>query len=193
MTDDELEIWRRQWRGQPAVPIDLIRKVERQTIYMRFGYLALFVPGSVGVGAVVLAVLMPSLPTMVLAVGVWAFLIIIALMGIKASKSLWAPTTESTAAYVDLSVRRCRAQLKSVRLYYLVAPLLTIFIMAVQYWFLASYDVLKTSRDIAWMVGAWVYASAIMAFVGLLMRRWGKKVRVELSYLENLQRRLGED
>ena len=45
MTDDELEKWRQEWRGQPAVPIDLIRKVERETAYSTLGYLALILPG----------------------------------------------------------------------------------------------------------------------------------------------------
>src|SRR5262249_561792 len=60
MKDDELEIWRRQWHSQPDVPIDLIRKVERQTVYMKLQRLALIAPVLVGVGTIVAAVIIKS-------------------------------------------------------------------------------------------------------------------------------------
>ena len=44
MKDEELNMWRKEWHTQPAVPIELIRKVERQTVYMRLGKWVLTLP-----------------------------------------------------------------------------------------------------------------------------------------------------
>ncbi len=33
--DNELEVWRRQWQSDTTVPLDLRRKVERQSRFMK--------------------------------------------------------------------------------------------------------------------------------------------------------------
>ena len=51
MTDDnELESWRRLWLSQPGAPIELVRRVERRTVYMRLEriaeiFMAIFIGG----------------------------------------------------------------------------------------------------------------------------------------------------
>jgi hypothetical protein len=76
MTDDELEVWRRQWHSQPAVPMDLIRKVERETVYMRLDWVSQIMPALIGVGAIIGAVVTHNISWVLLAAGTWMFIFI---------------------------------------------------------------------------------------------------------------------
>ena len=38
--DTELEVWRQQWQSVTTVPLDLRRKVERQSLFMKIAILA---------------------------------------------------------------------------------------------------------------------------------------------------------
>jgi len=190
MKDDELEIWRREWNSQPRVPVDLIRKVERQTVYMKLGQLTLILPLLIGVAATAAAVWLQTLLTIIFAVGVWSFILIMGYLRIKNSRGIWSPAADTTAAYVDLSIRRCRAQIKSIRLVYVVAPLLTTFVMAVDYLIIASYGVLKTRRDFLFMLAAFAYGGGIVAIVVWLMSKKRGKIEAELAYLLSLQRQI---
>jgi len=98
MKDDELETWRRQWNSQPAVPIDLIRKVERQTVYMKLEQISLLLPALIGVATIVLAVRVRTFPWIILAIGIWFFNIIGGYIQIKNTKGTWAPEADTTAA-----------------------------------------------------------------------------------------------
>ena len=188
MKDDELETWRRQWNSQPAVPIDLIRKVERQTVYMKLEQISLLLPALIGVATIVLAVRVRTFPWIILAIGIWFFNIIGGYIQIKNAKGTWAPEADTTAAYVELSIARCRAKLKNIRLFYVLGPSLFAFVSAVN--FSIIYPVLKTTRDHLIMFGGLAEAAAVMGFVTWLMSNKGKKVRAELTYLMNLQREL---
>src|SRR5579871_684863 len=106
MKDDELEVWRRQWQGQPAVPIDLIRKVERETVYLRLGLYAIYIPYAIGIVTAIGAILNPTLLSIVFAFGLWLFIIIARIFGGQNMKGVWTPAAETTAAYVDLSILR---------------------------------------------------------------------------------------
>ena len=78
MADDELAVWRRQWTSQPAVPVDLIRKVERQTAYMRMLRVAevlvtVFAGGAV-IAAAIVHPFVAAIYWVVLALGTWTFI-----------------------------------------------------------------------------------------------------------------------
>jgi hypothetical protein len=191
VTDNELDIWRRQWHSQPAVPIDLIRKVERQTVYMKLQRLALIAPLSIGVGTVVLAVMMPTIPWILLAVGTWVFILIGLWFEMQNSKGIWVPAAETTAAYVDLSIERCRRQMSAFRYFFVFAPLLTAFVMVAVFQVLASYDAIQTTRDYVFVAGSFAYSTAVVGVVAAGMVKKRRKVRAELDYLLNLQRQLG--
>ena len=190
MKDDELEIWRRQWNSQPSVPIDLIRKVERQTVYMKFENASLILPGLIGVATIIAAVRMPTAPWILLSIGVWCFNIIGGYIQIRNSKGAWAPVADTTEAYVEVSIRRCRAKLGNMRLFFVMAPLLTAFVMIVVYQIIASAGELRTPKDFLIMIGSFAYAGGIVAFVSWLTAGKRKKVQAEMAYLLNLQQQL---
>jgi hypothetical protein len=190
VTDDELDVWRRQWHSQPAVPIDLIRKVERQTVYMRLNWILQILPGLVGVGTIIFAFNMPTLPRILLAIGTWIFILIGWRFMIENLRGVWAPTAETTAAYVELSIERCRRKLKDFRFGNVLSVLLTAFVMIVLYQVLASAGALRTTEDYLTMVGSFLFAAAIVAVVLLRQSGKRKKTEEELAYLLNLQRQL---
>src|SRR5215510_1499636 len=102
MKDDELELWRRQWQGRPEVVIDLVRRVERETVKMRMGWLAYFAPGAVAAVATVLVATKPSIGGVLFVSGLWLIMGIGLWLGKRSQKGLWAPAAETTAAYLEL-------------------------------------------------------------------------------------------
>ena len=191
MKDDELEVWRRQWHSQPAVPIDLIRKVERQTVYMRLQYIALILPVLVGIATIVAAIVMKSATWILLAVGTWVFIIMGLIFQYQNDKGIWSPAAETTSAYLELSITRCRKKLNDIRYTFVFAPLLTLFVLIVVYQILASSGAIKTTEDVAKIVYGFLFAVGVVTVVLLLMVATRKKVKDELAYLLNLQRQLG--
>src|SRR5262249_56053688 len=110
MRDDELEGWRRQWHAQPAVPIDLIRRVERQTMYMQLDWIAQILPGLIGVATVVAAIVMRSWTWVLLACGTWLFNIVGWWFMIRNTEGIWTPFAPTTPPYIQLSFNRCLTQ-----------------------------------------------------------------------------------
>ena len=192
MKDDELEIWRRQWHSQPAVPIDLIRKVERQTVYMKLQRLSLILPILIGIGTIVAAIIIKTAPWIFLAIGTWVFIILGLLFQYQNEKGIWGPAAETTSAYLELSIARCRKKLNDIRYTLVFAPLLTLFVLVVDYQILASYNVVRTRADVAKIAGGFLFAIGIVGVVMLLMIATRIRVKAELAYLLNLQHQLEE-
>ena len=192
MKDDELEIWRRQWHSQPGVPIDLIRKVERQTVYMKLQRLSLILPILIGIGTIVAAIIMKMAPWMFLAVGTWVFIVLGLLFQYQNEKGIWAPAAETTSAYLELSIARCRKKLNDVRYTLVFAPLLTLFVLVVDYQILASYSVVRTRADVAKIASGFLLAIGVVGVVMLMVIATRIRVKAELAYLLNLQRQLEE-
>jgi hypothetical protein len=190
VNEEELELWRRQWHSQPAIPIELIRKVERQTVYLKLQRLSLILPVLVGIGTIVLAFMTPTLPWVLLSVGTWVFIIVGLVFQFRNDKDIWAPAAETTAAYVDLSIIRCRKTLNDIRYSFIFSPLLTTFVLVALYQVLADSGALRIARDYAIMAGSFLYAAGIVGIVLWLMRAKRKKVEAELAYLLDLQRKL---
>ena len=190
MTDDELEVWRRQWHSQPAVPIDLIRKVERQTIYMRLEWILQVLPGLIGLGTIIAAFIMQTVPWIFLAIGTWVFILIGWRFMVKNMRGVWAPTAQTTSAYLELSIERCRRKQKDFRFGNVMAMLLTSFVLIVVYQILASSGALRTTRDYWITAAAFLYAIVIVSVVLLLQAVKRKTTEKELAYLLNLQRQL---
>jgi hypothetical protein len=190
MKDDELETWRREWHAQPTVPLDLIRRVERQTLYMRLDWAAQVLPALVGASTVIAAVVVRTLAWIVLASGIWVFIIVGWWFMNQNMKGTWAPVAETTAAYVGLSIERCRRKLTSLRFDMAFAVLLTAFVILMVYRVLASAGVLRTVANFMFMYAAFLLAIAAVVFMVLAQLRKRRKTESELAYLLELQRKL---
>ncbi len=105
--DTELEAWRRQWQTQTTVPADLRKKVERQSRNMRAILIArIALTVVVGGGYTAWAVISRD---GVFALGLWLILIGAWSFAWINGRGNWHPVTSSSAAFVEVSVRRCRA------------------------------------------------------------------------------------
>jgi hypothetical protein len=114
--DTELDLWRAQWRScsEIAVAADLSRRVERQSRWMRI-MLIVDVLVTVGIGGTVAAaaVLFPNTDNIVLAVATWLFIASAWFFAAINHRGMWKPETSTTAAFLDISLRRCRARLRA--------------------------------------------------------------------------------
>ena len=188
MKDEELEVWRRQWHSQPAVPIDLIRKVERQTVYMRLNWIAQILPGLVGVGTIIAAIVMRGVWWIILATGTLLFIAIGWSFMIENKRGVWAPAAETTAAYLELSVERCLRKLREIRFTKVFTLLLTAFVFLVDYATLASAGALNRASDYLVMGGAFLLAILVVSVILMFQDQKRRKTEAELTYLLNLQR-----
>jgi hypothetical protein len=114
--DIELEIWRRQWQSDTAVPLDLRRKVERQSRLMRIALIApILVTITIGGAMAAWAVRAPQPNNILLAVWTWILIAVAWTFGLRVDRGNWSPSAEDAVVFVDLSLRRCRAKLSSIR------------------------------------------------------------------------------
>lgn len=120
MIDAEVEAWRRQWQsGYEPNRHDWARslkdRVERQSNRIRFGLAApILVTVLVGGGVLVRALGTRQSMDIVIAVEAWLFILVTWAGSLLLARGTWRPFAETTAAFVDLSIRRCRANLRAV-------------------------------------------------------------------------------
>ena len=192
MKDEELNMWRREWRTQPAVPIELIRKVERQTVYMRLGKWVLILPLSILLATTVGAVIHPTPINIILTIGMWLFTLIIGAYDTRKRKKLWAPAAETTAAYVELSIERCRHQSEQLRVVKVAIPLMTAFILFALYRIFVESGKFESPTAYWIMIASLAWSSCPIWFVFIVMGRAERKARAELEYLLNLKSQVEE-
>ena len=183
-------MWRKEWRTQPAVPIELIRKVERQTVYMRLGKWVLILPLSILLVGTAGAVIRPTPINIILTVGMWLFTLILGAMDVRKRKNLWEPAAETTAAYLDLSIERCRHQSAQLRIVKFAIPLMTAFILVAVYTIFRQSGKFESPTAYWIMIASLVWSSAPIWIVWMVMERVERKARAELDYLLNLKRQV---
>src|SRR5262245_59962218 len=115
MRNDDWEVWRRQWQGQPDEVVDLLRRVERGTAQIRMANLALLTPVLVTAAFSVFVIVTRSIPGFLFAAGLWLIMGLAGRFWRQAQQSLWTPAAETTTAYLELSIKRCGRPLKDFR------------------------------------------------------------------------------
>jgi hypothetical protein len=112
--DAELEAWRREWRSGGIASSDLARKVRRHSAYRRLMlFTEVLVTISMGGGVLLWALQSPQADVIVLAIAVWFFLSAAWTFGVKNRKDCWTPAAMTTAAFLDISIRRCQAVIRT--------------------------------------------------------------------------------
>ncbi|HTX38071.1 MAG TPA: hypothetical protein VME43_23740 [Bryobacteraceae bacterium] len=184
--DAELEVWRREWQSENAVPVDLRRTVERQSRWMRVALAAdILVTVAIGGGTLALAVRAPRADLIVLAVGTWLFLAAAWAFSLAVNRGAWSPAALDTAAFVELSVRRCRGRLAAV---WFGAGLYLAEIAFCVGWIYRD-SAAPRKPLLAWLCFGplnWVWAVTVVFFAGLMWYR--RKKRAELTWLLGLCR-----
>jgi len=193
MTDDELEVWRRQWRSQPQVPLELIRKVERETVNMRLSWISQILPALIGAATIVGAVITQNISWILLAGGTWVFILIGWYFLVQNYKGVWEPSAATTAAYVELSIERCRRTLNDIRFSIVMMWLLTAFVFIADYQILKGTGGLTTTSDFLIVAAAFAFATVIVSIVFIYQIRKRRRTKTELEYLLNLRAKLETD
>jgi len=113
--DVELEAWRRHWRAASPAPVDLKSRVERETRRMR-REMAVEIAVTVlfGGGSMAWALLSRRTDVLVLTIGIWAFIAIAWAISFLLRRDAWAPAASTTAAFLDLSILRCRRRREAI-------------------------------------------------------------------------------
>jgi hypothetical protein len=178
--DAELDLWREQWQSSPAAPLlpDLRKRVARQSLCMRIMLAAdILVTLVIGGGAIVFAIQDPRPATALLAAATWLFIAAAWIFGLSNRKNAWSPSASTTSAFLDLSIRRTRANLRAVTF----GAILYVVEMA----FSLSWVYRESGR---WSTTLTTAITLITLMLAALMIVYRKKKRADLTYLLQLQR-----
>jgi hypothetical protein len=189
--DTQMNAWRLQWQSQEAVPVDLRKMVERQSRRLRAmlaGDIAVTV--GIGGGSIGWAVMSPRLPVLILAAAVWLFLAAAWSFALANRRGAWRPAAQSTAAFLEISLRRCRGRLRAAAFGVVLYLCEVILGLAWVYHELAQQVPLQLAAFLISMPVAIVWACTAV-FFGLVVW-YRRKTRAELVYILNVRQELGE-
>jgi hypothetical protein len=190
-SDTELAEWQRQWQA-PGARNDtdaaeaLRRRVTRDSRLQTIGLIApILVTIGIGGGAIARALTSASPADVVLAAEVWVFILVTWVGSLWLARGTWRPLAETTAAFIDISIRRRRSNLQAATF---AAWLYVCQLLFVVLWKLFSSAVELTALLTAWPV-------ILLGWVGVPVffasRAWFMRVqRAELDRLLELERQL---
>ncbi len=113
-SDLELETWRREWQNDAPVLPDLRRKVERDSRWLRALRLSeIAVTLVFGGGTIIWAVRSVHADVRVLASFTWISIAMAWAFSLVNTHALGQPAAENNSDFIDLSIRRCRAQVRA--------------------------------------------------------------------------------
>ena len=189
--DSELEGWRRQWQTDEVIPHDLRQRVERETRNLRRGiYAQIAVTAVMGGGSAGWAMVSQRPLAVALAAGIWFFIAIAWATSLGLSRDIVRPSAATAAAFLDLSIRRCRRRLQGLTAQAVLYVLILAFDLVWIYHFVSETQPMDpwawlTSRR---MFVVWTI-TAVLAAVAVWYRR---RILGELRNLLNLRRQLGD-
>ena len=190
-TNVELDHWRLLWQAHAEGPdaAAIRARVERETRLRKVLLVApVLVTVAVGGAMIAWAVAAPSIESVAFAVESWLFIVLVWVAALWIDRGTWRPLGNTTSAFLDISIRRCRSDISGLRL----AVLLYVGQFAV---ILVLHYYLETARPpelfTAWPVIAlgWIGFPMFLAFVFW----YGRRKRNELDRLLALRRQLTED
>ncbi len=154
-TNAEIDTWRRLWQTQSdaLAPADLrdriAREIRRQKVALIAPVLVTLVIGGVVVAR---AIASPQLDNVVMAVEAWLYIAAIWAGSLWISRGTRRPLADTTLAFIELSIRRCRSILSGLRFgaFMYIAQLLVMLLLRHRYSGL-SWDAILGS----WPVSCW--------------------------------------
>ncbi len=137
--DAELDGWRRQWVSEPhrestAVVVDELRlRVRRDTRWLKVGLIAPVLV-TLGIGGYVAARALRSqdIVDLVVAGEGWLFIMVMWIGSLWIARGTWRPLADTTAAFVDISIRRCHADARGASFGACVYVLQLLFMLVVK-------------------------------------------------------------
>jgi len=186
----ELDTWRLLWQAQANRPVaaDLRDRVARETRRKKLALIApVIVTIAIGGWIASRAMVSARLEDVALAIETWLFIAVIWIGCLWIDRGTWRPLSQTTSAFVDLSIRRCQSTLTGLRfaLFLYIGQLLFILLWQFRYSSMAPSAIWGSWPVV--LLG-WVGVPAVVAFVLWYTRR----KRAELAQLLVLRRQLSE-
>jgi hypothetical protein len=191
-SDTELAQWQRQWqapggaRNDADSAEDLRRRVTRNSRLLTIGLIAPILV-TIGIGGAVIAraLTLASPADVALAAEVWVFILVAWAGSLWLARGTWHPLAETTAAFIDISIRRCRSNLR--------AASFAAWLYVCQLLFVVLWRLLTSSIELTALLTAWPVI--LLGWVGVPVffasRSWFMRVqRGELDRLLELERQL---
>jgi hypothetical protein len=192
MTSNEsLDAWQTLWQSRPE-KIDVTELRDRVASETRRRKLALIWPVLVtvviGGWVIARAVARQGFDDVVLAVETWLFIDVIWAGALWIDRGTWRPLTDTTTAFVDVSIRRCRSDLNGLRFGALMYVAQLVFVLVWRYRY-SSIEL--TALLTAWpvVVIGWVG----MPVLAILGASYARRKNIELQYYEALRRQSIEE
>jgi hypothetical protein len=192
MTNDEN--WRRVWQGRPESAVDeeaverLRRRVLRETSSIKVGLIApILVTLGVG-GHLVWRARTGQAFDVFLAVESWLFIVVVWVVSLWVARGTYRPLADTTAAFVDVSIRRREANVRGATLgacLYVFQLVFLVLVMAAA----SPAGIAAVLKSNAVIVLGWVGVPAGLAALYWFRRRQ----RADLERLRELKRQLQSD
>jgi hypothetical protein len=193
--DLELEKWRRQWQGGPesasrADEVERLRqRVLRETRWAKWGLIVpIWVTVGVGGGMTLLALRNEHPLHVALAIETWIFIAVVWAGSLWIARGTWRPLADTTAAFVDISIRRRKANLRGATfgawLY-----VLQLLAMKLIVGYLTSERLADTLTSPHMILYAWIGLPLVFGALVWFRRRQ----RAQLERLLELKRQLAAD
>jgi hypothetical protein len=190
-TDAELAVWRRQWAQSDGSNDShwadtLKRRVARDSRLLKIGLIApILVTIGIGGGLTAWALTSASPADVVLVTEVWVFILVTWVGSLWLARGTWRPLAETTAAFIALSIRRCRSNLRGATF---GAWLYVFQLLFIVLWKFSSSSIELTVLLTSWpviLIG-WLGVPAFFAW-----RSWfARRQRAKLDHFLELRRQL---
>jgi len=191
-SDTEMAQWSRQWRAgndvgnDAGVAEDLKRRVTRDSRLLKVGLIApILVTIGIGGGIILRAIRFASPADVVLAFEVSFFILVTWAGSLWLARGTWRPLAETTAAFIDVSIRRCRSNLRAASF---GAWLYVCQLSFVVVWKVSSSSIELSAALTAWPVIllGWIGLPVLLAWRSWFVRRQ----RAKLDRLLEIERQL---
>ena len=196
MTNDgELESWRQQWqsRSEPGAEADAVerlrRRVLRETRWIKVGLIAPILVTVVIGGAMILRALRSEQSLDVwLAVETWIFIAVIWAGSLWIARGTWRPLADTTAAFVDISIRRREANFRGA-IFGLCLYVVQVAFIVLALGPASPVGVVGVLTSSVMIVAGWIGVP-----FGLVVLYWyRRRQRADLERLRELKRQLQSD
>lgn len=184
--DLELSTWREEWQCESPVPPDLRRRVERESRVMRFMRLCeVLITIVFGGGTAAWAIMSSRRDVCVLAALTWLSIALAWRLSLMKSRGLWSAAAETHADFLNLSIRRCLAQIRATSLSSVLYCFNLIFTMS---WVYREQPIRPLGAFLISWPACVVWAVTLVFFGWLVWHR--RRKRAELGRLLELQKEM---
>lgn len=193
MNNGEFLRWQQLWQSHRLVPIELVRRVERQTLRMqalRIAEIAVtIVMGGGLIAATIVHPLMEQTYWVALTLLTWVFIIAAWTVSLRITGSAWNAAEPSISAYVDLQVRRYQQQINGIRSGSIASLLFSIGVLVIVFEVIThSLKAHGATLPLWSTVYFWTIGVVVNGVVLLGQAAKKKKLQPELDNMRNVQR-----